>query len=284
MAGGDTASAIAGAQAGRNAVENNELGSRTFADQQFDNYVRAGGCGDLSRQACRAVYENNLLADGGLQAAGLMALLPVAIVATPALLASARLAAASCSANPPLCANEVGIWLTEMAASEALPAGLAVGGAAKLTAEQVSDLRVLMEVEKQAGSRIGADAVGAVLSKGAKETGSASNMVLFERQRAGYAAQEIRNAQPIGSALKDDPLHRAPSYVIDQIPEKGRLFTIRGGDGKSYKLTQMEGAVDGRSGIFEWLVNSKGELTHQRFIPDGRITGTPNQIPSRLTR
>jgi len=109
-------------------------------------------------------------------------------------------------------------------------------------------------------------------------------VTLFERQRAGYAAQEIRNAQPVGSALKDDPLHRAPSYVIDQIPEKGRLFTIRGGDGKSYNLTQMEGAVDGKLGIYEWLVNSKGELTHQRFIPDGRITGTPNQIPSRLPR
>jgi hypothetical protein len=72
--------------------------------------------------------------------------------------------------------------------------------------------------------------------------------------------------------------------VIDQIPEKGRLFTIRGGDGKSYNLTQMKGAVDGKSGIFEWLVNSKGELTNQRFIPGGRITGVPNQVPARLPR
>lgn len=119
---------------------------------------------------------------------------------------------------------------------------------------------------------------------GAKATDPASNVVLFERQRAGYAAQEIRNAQPVGSALKDDPLHRAPSYVIDQIPEKGRTFTIRGGDGKSYNLTQMEGAVDGKPGIFEWLVNSKGELTHQRFIPAGKITGMPNQVPSKLPR
>lgn len=122
------------------------------------------------------------------------------------------------------------------------------------------------------------------LSSGTKATGSASNVALFERQRAGYAAQEIRSAIPVGSALKDDPLYRAHSYVIDQIPEKGRLFTIRGGDGKSYNLTQMEGAVDGKLGVFEWLVNSKGELTHQRFIPAGRITGTPNQVPSRLPK
>ncbi|WP_349681644.1 DUF637 domain-containing protein [Pseudomonas sp. UBA6562] len=114
--------------------------------------------------------------------------------------------------------------------------------------------------------------------------GPASNAALFEKLRAGYSAQEIKNAQPIGSALKDDPLHRAPSYVTEQIPEKGRFFTIRGGDGKTYNLTQMEGEVDGKLGIFEWLVNSKGELTHQRFIPAGRITGTPNQVPSRLPK
>lgn len=127
-------------------------------------------------------------------------------------------------------------------------------------------------------------ASGGVLSKGATGKDAASNVALFERQRAGYAAREIKNAQPVGSALKDDPMHRAPSYVVDQIPEKGRLFTIRGADKRSYNLTQMEGAVNDKIGVFEWLVNSKGELTHQRFIPGGKITGTPNQIPSRLPR
>lgn len=112
--------------------------------------------------------------------------------------------------------------------------------------------------------------------------GPAQNVAQFERLRAQYAAQEISGAKPVGSALKDDPYHRAPSYVIDMIPERGRVFTIKGNDGKSYNLTQMEGQVDGRAGVFEWLVDSSGQLTHQRFIPDGRITGMPNQIPSRL--
>ena len=113
---------------------------------------------------------------------------------------------------------------------------------------------------------------------------SGYNVALFERLRAGYAADEIKAAQPIGSALKEDPMHRAPSYVIDQIPEKGRVFPLRGGDGTNNTLTQMPGSMNDRSGIFEWIVNSKMELTHQRFIPDGRITGTPNQIPSRLPK
>ncbi|PRA75463.1 hypothetical protein CQ054_22970, partial [Ochrobactrum sp. MYb29] len=110
----------------------------------------------------------------------------------------------------------------------------------------------------------------------------AANAAQFERQKAAYAAEEIANAIPVGSALKDDPLHRAPSYVLAQIPDRGRVFTIKGGDGTNYTLTQMEGVVDGKAGIYEWLVNSQGELTHQRFIRDGMITGTPNQIPSKL--
>ncbi|WP_413623811.1 hemagglutinin repeat-containing protein [Luteibacter sp. Lutesp34] len=119
-------------------------------------------------------------------------------------------------------------------------------------------------------------------SVGGPQSGYPSSLLLFERQKAGYAADEIKNADPVGSALKDDPLHRAPSFVVDEIPDKGRVFTIQGGDKQMYNLTQMEGVVNGQPGIFEWIVNANGELTHQRFIPGGQITGTPNQIPSRL--
>jgi RHS repeat-associated protein len=58
---------------------------------------------------------------------------------------------------------------------------------------------------------------------------SGYNSALYERLRASYAADEIKAAQPVGSALKEDPMHRAPSYVVDQIPDKGRVFSLRGG-------------------------------------------------------
>jgi len=124
---------------------------------------------------------------------------------------------------------------------------------------------------------------GAPNSPEAREN-SAHNVALFERQRAGYAAQEIKAAEPIGSALKEDPMHRAPSYVVDQIPDRGRVFPLKGGDGTSNTLTQLEGTMSDKRGVFEWIVNSKLQLTHQRFIPEGRITGTPNQIPSRMPK
>jgi hypothetical protein len=51
-------------------------------------------------------------------------------------------------------------------------------------------------------------------------------------------------------------MHRVPSYVVDQIPDKGR-FPLRGGDGTNNTLTQMPGTMNDRKGVFEWIVNSK---------------------------
>jgi filamentous hemagglutinin len=158
----------------------------------------------------------------------------------------------------------------------------AKGQALKYTSEAVNELVYLMLGASKANKST--DVENPVGSAGKGDNPSAANAALFEKQRAAYAAQEIKEAKPVGSALKDDALHRAASYVIDQIPENGRLFTIKGNDGQSYNLTQMTGTVNGASGIFEWIVNSKGELTHQRFIPEGKITGKPNQIPSKLPK
>ncbi|RBH39479.1 hypothetical protein C3F00_042405 [Pseudomonas sp. MWU13-2860] len=62
-----------------------------------------------------------------------------------------------------LCVNEVNFWLAEFVASEALPAGLVAGGAAKLTAEQLSDVRALMALQKQTGKQVSSEALFAAL-------------------------------------------------------------------------------------------------------------------------
>lgn len=87
--------AVAGAKAGQNAVDNNEFGGRVYADRVFEAYIQAGGCGGAGRQQCRQDYENQQLANGGLEVAAAFALLPVAIVgaaSTPAIMAAARAA------------------------------------------------------------------------------------------------------------------------------------------------------------------------------------------------
>lgn len=36
--------------------------------------------------------------------------------------------------------------------------------------------------------------------------------------------------------------------------------------------------MDGNQGIFEYILNSKGQVIHQRFINGGTYTGFPNQV------
>jgi RHS repeat-associated protein len=110
------------------------------------------------------------------------------------------------------------------------------------------------------------------------EVNAAHNAAGFERFKAVLAQQEILNSPAIASGLKSDALHRAGSFVVDDIATKGRFFTIKGGDGVFRNLTQMEGAVNGNKGIFEWIVNEYNQLSHQRFIKGGQITGYPNQV------
>jgi RHS repeat-associated protein len=82
----------------------------------------------------------------------------------------------------------------------------------------------------------------------------------------------------VGSGLKDDPLHRATSWVVDD--PAAQQFTITGGDGVPRTLYQLPGEVNGKPGVFEWIVDSSGTdsvITHQQFIPGGQVTGLPNQ-------
>ncbi len=86
------------------------------------------------------------------------------------------------------------------------------------------------------------------------------------------------NAERVGSALKDDPAHRAASFLSKEQLASGKTYSFTGGDGSSYILLQTKGKMDGKQGIFEYILNSKGQVTHQRFINGGTYTGFPNQV------
>lgn len=83
-----------------------------------------------------------------------------------------------------------------------------------------------------------------------------------------------------GSALKIDELH-AFNKIIDNYAGNAHKFSIIGNDGIERSLYQLNGSLNGKDGIFEWIVDpnpAKG-VTHRRFIEGVEITGRPNATP-----
>lgn len=89
--------------------------------------------------------------------------------------------------------------------------------------------------------------------------------------------EKILTGNRVGSGLKDDAGHRAASYLSREQLDKGTLFKIIGGDKVERALFQVEEKFNEKAGIFEWILDPSGNITHQRFIEDGILMPIANQ-------
>ncbi|MFF6980217.1 polymorphic toxin-type HINT domain-containing protein [Streptomyces sp. NPDC008343] len=85
-------------------------------------------------------------------------------------------------------------------------------------------------------------------------------------------AQDIIQNAPRGSsaAKKSDPYHRAPIYMQDQISEHGRVWRQAQRDPMNPDTmlhASVPGEVNGKPGIFHWIVDPRGVLVHEAFEP-----------------
>ena len=160
LVGGDLASAVAGGETAKNAAENNAMGM----DVGSNLALWLSNTKDCDIECKGKIAQQG--AAGGLVLSSALLVAITATAAAPEAIALARAAAQACKANPPLCVNEVGVWVTDVGMSEALPAGLVAGGAGKLTADQLSDVRALMELQKQTGKPVSSEALSVALGTG----------------------------------------------------------------------------------------------------------------------
>ena len=88
--------------------------------------------------------------------------------------------------------------------------------------------------------------------------------------------QVIKNADRSGTALyRTDPFHRAPSFPPDG---KWVKFNFINNEGELFTAYQINANLDGMDGIFEYIMNSDGVITHQNFIPNVFADGIPHSF------
>lgn len=125
-------------------------------------------------------------------------------------------------------------------------------------------------------------ASGPGASAGAVKESGWSEEIENVKVEGGSGTKEIHN--PVldnprtGSALKGDAQH-AFNDIIDNYAGDATKFNIIGGDGVERSLYQIEGSLNGKQGVFEWIVDPVKGVTHRRYIEDVGVTGIPNARP-----
>ncbi|WP_193352499.1 phosphoserine aminotransferase [Heyndrickxia coagulans] len=133
-------------------------------------------------------------------------------------------------------------------------------------------------------------------------TKAAVNKILksnADRRMIKNISHPVLDNTRFGSALKKPDGQHGFNDIIDNYAQFADEFEFVGGDRVKRKLYQIEGGikyydykdvynkelrikeritiVKDQNGIFEWIVDPYKGVTHRRFIPNGKITGFPNQ-------
>jgi len=98
------------------------------------------------------------------------------------------------------------------------------------------------------------------------DTAKATKAVDIATSSVKNVAKKIANADRVGSALKKkDIYHRAAGYLTEEQLSKGVVEYIIGGDNITRTMLKVEGEIDGVKGVFEYILEPNGTVSHQLF-------------------
>lgn len=162
--------------------------------------------------------------------------------------------------------------------------------------EWVSSQGAVKKLAVRGGKRVVTDVAKHVAEKESKGV----NKVVSKNTIKNISHPVLDNTRS-GSALKKPDGQHGFNDIIDNYTPQAKEFEIVGGDNVKRKLYQIEGGmkyydykdvynkglrinerittIKDQNGVFEWIVDPTKGVTHRRFIPNGQITGSPNQRP-----
>lgn len=76
---------------------------------------------------------------------------------------------------------------------------------------------------------------------------------------------QVLNGERIGSGLKDDIYHRSASSLSRDQLMNGKTTVFDGKDIFPYIKSETSGILNDIKGTFEYIINGKGQITHQLF-------------------
>jgi hypothetical protein len=79
-----------------------------------------------------------------------------------------------------------------------------------------------------------------------------------------YSEKVVRQMQPSPRTGKPD-YHGFPK-AVDDFAGDGSRSTIRGVDGIERTKIELPGSVNGRDGVFEWIIEPDGKVNHRLFV------------------
>lgn len=167
--------------------------------------------------------------------------------------------------------------------------GLAVRGAASVV-RLGNVLKRLSTALKRARIKRGGQAQGSgtgaqtvEVERPAAVSPSPINALPLAPRRPVIVENDVIDRPRTGSANKTDSTHSF-NDLIDNYAGDAQSFEIptKGPGGvtaRTSTLHQIEGSLNGKEGVFEWIID-QDHVTHRRFIPRGKVTGLPNQVPT----